>query len=320
MEFNRCYGCMRSLPTPGMVCPHCGYDNTKDPINQPAHLLSCGTVLNNKYIVGKALGQGGFGVTYIGWDEALETRVCIKEYFPEGAAMRSTMQSSNVSWVSTGKAEKLRNGRESFTREARKAARLRDLRSVVKVWDVFYSNETAYIVMDYIDGMTLKSYLIQRGKPLSEEECFHLLGPVILDLEEVHRRDIIHRDISPDNLMMRHDGSLVLLDLGAAKDLSGNAGGQSSFLVAKKGFSPMEQYTQNGLIGAWTDVYAMCATIVYCATGKLIPEPLERYGGSEIDLSKFSPPFAKALEEGLIINPEKRMQSMRELYTKLDEA
>ena len=322
MDFTRCFGCMRELEAPGTVCPHCGYDNINDPKSQPEHVLTCGTVLNEKYVVGRALGQGGFGVTYIAWDTVLETRVCIKEYFPEGVAMRSSARGNTVSWISggkDGKGEKLKNGHESFVREARKAARLRDLRSVVKVWEVFQENGTAYIVMDYIEGMTLKNYLISRGRTMGEAECFRLLSPVMRDLEEVHRRDIIHRDISADNLMMREDGSLVLLDLGAAKDLSGS-NGQSSFLVAKKGYSPMEQYTQNAEVGAWTDVYAMCATIVYCVTGRLIPDPLERYSGSRIDLSSLSPEFAAVLEKGLMISPDDRIRSMGELHRLLEQA
>jgi serine/threonine protein kinase len=189
----------------------------------------------------------------------------------------------------------------------------------VTVLDVFYENETAYIIMEFIEGVTLNNYLREIQRPLGVEESFALLRPVMEDLAKVHKLQIIHRDISPDNLMMRTDGTLVLLDLGAAKDLS-SAGGQSSFLVAKKGFSPMEQYTQNGHIGPWTDVYAMCATIVYCVTGKLIPDPLERYSGSEIDLSEFSPDFGQALARGLIISPEKRTQSMEELYDQLMQA
>ena len=131
--------------------------------------------------------------------------------------------------------------RESFVREARKAARLSDLDSIVKVWDVFYENETAYIVMNYIAGENLKSWLVKRGKPIDEKTCIALLEPVMRDLEQVHRRGIVHRDIKPDNLMLQPDGKVVLLDLGAAKDLSGGSG-QSTFMVASQGFTPLEQY------------------------------------------------------------------------------
>ena len=319
MDFTRCYSCMRELDRPGRRCPHCGFDNAAAAKTQSSHVLPCGYLLHGRYVIGKMLGQGGFGVTYIGWDLALELRVCIKEYFPAGAAMRSSAMSTTVTWSGGENAEELKRGRESFIKEARKAVKLRKLNAVVQVWDVFYENDTAYLVMDYVDGVTLKNHLIDTRRPLSEEECVRLFMPVMQDLEEVHARGIIHRDISPDNLMLQPDGSLVLLDIGAAKDLSGG-NGQSSVLVAKKGFSPLEQYASGGDIGPWTDVYALCATIVYCVTGKLLPAPIDRLTGAELDLSAFSPPFAEVLQKGLAIRPEERIQNISELKNQLEEA
>ena len=138
MEFIRCYGCMGELSAPGARCPRCGYDNTNDPYRQPSHVLPCGTVLAGHYLVGRVIGQGGFGITYMAWNLALEQRVCVKEYFPAGAAVRSQEQNGLVVWGSGDAAEKLRQRRESFVKEARKAVRLSDLNSIVKVWDVFY--------------------------------------------------------------------------------------------------------------------------------------------------------------------------------------
>ena len=319
MSFTRCYSCMHKLESPNDRCPNCGLDNEASAKSQAAHALPCGYLLHGKYVVGSLLGQGGFGVTYIGWDLALETRVCIKEYFPSGAAMRNTAQSTTVTWSGGGSAEELKRGRDSFIKEARKAVKLRTLNAVVQVWDVFYENETAYLVMDFVDGVTLKSYLMEKRKPLGEEECVRLLLPVMKDLEEVHARGIIHRDISPDNLMLQPDGTLVLLDIGAAKDLS-TGSGQSSMLVAKKGFSPMEQYASGGSIGPWTDVYAMCATIVYCVTGKIIPTPMDRLSGAELDLCGFSPAFSTLLKNGLAIRSKERIQSMTELAANIERA
>ena len=310
---------MGELGAPGAVCPRCGYDNTNGPRKQDIHALPCGMLLHGKYVIGRMLGQGGFGLTYIAWDLVLQTAVCIKEYFPNGAAMRDSSRSTMVYWSGGENAQELRRGQESFLKEARKAAMLRDLPSVVTVWDVFQENATAYLVMDYIEGMTMISYLKKTGRPLSESECVELFRPVMTDLETIHRRGIVHRDISPDNLMLQPNGTLMLLDLGAAKDLRGGSG-QSSFVVAKRGFSPPEQYAERSKIGAWTDVYAMCATIVYCVTGKLLPEPMARMTGKSIDLSAFSPAVAAVLEKGLAIKVEDRIQSMGELERKLREA
>ena len=316
MGFTRCYSCMQELDRPGGRCPRCGNENNTLARSQPSHALPCGYLLHGRYVIGKTLGQGGFGMTYIGWDLALETRVCIKEYFPAGAAMRSSTMSTTVTWSGGNNAEELKGGRESFIKEARKAVKLRKLNAVVQVWDVFYENETAYLVMDYVEGVTLKRHLTETRKPLSEEECVRLLMPVMKDLEAVHARGIIHRDISPDNLMLQTDGTLVLLDIGAAKDLS-RGNGQSSMLVAKKGFSPLEQYATGGSIGPWTDVYAMCATIVYCVTGGLIPTPMDRISGEKLDLSGFTPAFAEVLKKGLAIRPKERIQTMSELANSL---
>ncbi len=312
MEFNRCYACMRKLNSPGGTCGSCGYDNTAGPAQQPAHALPCGTVLAGHYLTGCVIGQGGFGITYMAWNLALETPVCIKEYFPAGAAVRSLNRNGLVLWGSGESAEQLKTRRESFVKEARKAARLSDLSSIVKVWDVFYENETAYIVMNYIAGETLKNYLVKRGRVLEEEACLGLLLPVMRDLDQVHARGIIHRDIKPDNLMLTPEGSVILLDLGAAKDLSSGSG-QSSFLVASQGFTPLEQYNRNGRIGSWTDVYALCATIYYAAAGKLLPTPTERLSGEKIDFGMLSPRLASVLERGLAIQPEDRIQTMAQL-------
>ena len=319
MDFTRCYSCMQELDRSDSRCSHCGCDNITVAKAQPSYALPCGYLLHGKYVIGKTLGQGGFGVTYIGWDLALETRVCIKEYFPAGAAMRSRTMSTTVTWSGGNNAEELKGGRDSFIKEARKAVKLRKLNAVVQVWDVFYENETAYLVMDYVEGVTLKHHLLETRKALSEEECVHLLMPVMKDLEEVHARGIIHRDISPDNLMLQPDGTLMLLDIGAAKDLS-TGSGLSTIPVAKHGFSPLEQYATGGSIGPWTDVYAMCATIVYCVTGTLIPTPMDRISGEELDLRGISSSFAEVLKNGLAINPEDRIQNVGELQKQLQAA
>ena len=312
MEFNRCYACMGELNTADGVCAHCGFDNAAAASAQPEHALPCGAVLAGHYLVGHVIGQGGFGITYMAWNLALEQRVCIKEYFPAGAAVRSKDQNGLVLWGGGEAAEQLRQRRESFVKEARKAVRLSDLNSIVKVWDVFYENDTAYIVMNYVAGETLKSYLLKKGTPLDEQSCLRLLEPVMRDLEQVHRRGIVHRDIKPENLVLQPDGQVVLLDLGAAKDLSGGSG-QSSFMVASQGFSPLEQYNRNGNIGAWTDVYAMCATIYYCLLGRVLPSPTERMSGEEINFRELSPKMRNTLERGLAVKPEDRIQSMGEL-------
>ncbi len=323
MEFKRCYNCMRELDAPGAVCPHCGFDNTSDLRKQPGHMLKCGTILDGRYVVGRSLGQGGFGITYIGYDLRLDIPVCIKEYYPEGAAMRTLPHSGIVYWGTSENAQGLKEGRQSFVREAQKADKLRDLKHIVSVWAVFYENETAYIVMDYIEGETLGDRLVRTQKLLGERECTMLMAPVMQDLEQAHARGIIHRDIKPDNLMYTLAGQLMLLDMGAAKDLAASTQRTSSMTSVRavsQGFSPLEQYRAKGMIGPWTDVYAMCATIYYCTTGRVLPTPMDRISGIKVDYSSLTAPFAAVLEKGLAVKPEDRCQSMQALLEELTAA
>ena len=259
------------------------------------------------------IGQGGFGLTYIGYDYKLTTPVCIKEYFPSGGAMLGQDGSTRVYWSSGSTGAALKEGRETFVEEAKKAARVRILGSVVSVWDVFNENDTAYIVMEYIKGVTLKDYLKKRGTVMDSEECLGLLLPVIRDLQKVHEKGIVHRDISPDNLMVREDGKILLLDLGAAKDLL-KGSEQSTLLITKKGFSPPEQHIEGMPIGSWTDVYAMCATIYWCMTGKMLPDVLYRVSDETLEFPKGMPEAMKeVLEHGLRTKVAERIRDMKEL-------
>lgn len=321
MEINRCPHCMRELTGHrGGACPFCGFNAQKSP--QPAEAMPRNTILNGKYLVGDVLGRGGFGITYIGFDLSLESRVAIKEYYPSGAAMRREGE-SELYWSSS---YKFRSSREDaknyFLKEARKMARVENIPSVVRVRETFLANETAYIVMDYVEGETLKARLRREG-PMTYTACYALLRPMMQDLCKIHRQGVIHRDISPDNIMIQGDGSVKLLDLGAAKDLNKHSD-EVSVPVGKNGYSPMEQYLNNGRIGPWTDVYALCATIYYACYGKRVPQSLERL---EQDTLRFDlptrepiPPYVVgALRKGLAVRAADRTQSVDALLDQLEE-
>ena len=268
---------MHALAAGETVCPECG--RPYGSVRAESFALKPGTILDGKYLVGEMLGQGGFGITYIGFDLLLEQKIAIKEYFPMSTGMVSREGRSTVVWSDAVMQKSgVEKGFDSFLKEARKMAKLRSIPSVVGVNSVFIQNETAYIVMDFIEGETLLKKL-QREGPMDYGTCISLMTPIMQALSEVHKHGIIHRDISPDNIMVQNDGRLILLDLGAAKDLDiqGKDGNmQSSQMVAKQGFSPMEQYGRDGKIGPWTDVYAMAATIYYCCTGVLPPSATDR--------------------------------------------
>ena len=268
---------MHALAAGETFCSECG--RPYGSVETEPFALKPGTILDGKYLVGEMLGQGGFGITYIGFDLLLEQKVAIKEYYPMSTGMVSRENSTTVVWSSAVMQKSgMEKGFDSFLKEARKMAKLGGIPGVVGVKSVFIQNETAYIVMDFIEGETLLKKL-QRGGPMDYGTCISLMTPIMQALAEVHKHGIIHRDISPDNIMVQSDGKLILLDLGAAKDLDiqgkdGNV--QSSQMVAKHGFSPVEQYGQAGKIGPWTDVYAMAATIYYCCTGVLPPSATDR--------------------------------------------
>ena len=312
MEFNRCYGCMEE--TVSYPCPHCGYAPGS---KGPDYALRPGSILYGKYLVGRILGQGGFGITYVGWDLMLERKVAVKEYYPSGQVVRQP-GASTLQWYGTEQATNARDsGKEMFLKEARKMNKVRKIPQVVQVLDLFQENDTAYIVMDFIEGETLTRRLQKTG-PLSWGQMQEIFLPVIQAMEEVHKAGLIHRDLSPDNLMLQPEIGVQILDLGAAKDLSLNSGA-SSMQVAKGGFSPLEQYKQRGGSGTWTDVYALAATIYYALTGTVPPAAVERVEEDTLrwDLPRLQalpPKGIHALKKAMALRAKDRTQTMEELY------
>ena len=317
MALKFCYGCMREIAEGESVCPVCGYRHGQE--KTPDFALKPGALLQNgKFFVGRVLGRGGFGITYIGRDLTLDLNVAIKEYYPTGQVMRNQGNTSLYWDTSVADAQA---GKDSFLKEAKKMAKLHYIPNIVQVREVFYENNTAYIVMDYVDGETLKNILKQNGL-MKPEDCIDLLTPIIRSLGEAHAMGMIHRDVSPDNIMIDRMGKPWLLDMGAAKDLD-NSGGhsQSSQGVIKRGFSPPEQYTDRKRVGTWSDVYAMCATIYYCLTGRLLPDAMDRMMGDELDFPQTFPPKMRTmLERGLSLKPAERIQTMDELLVSLKQS
>ena len=262
-----CAHCMGSLTGQEKECPFCG--ESLDYKAQPHHLTP-GTILNDHFYVGKALGQGGFGITYIGINTKLKRRVAIKEFYPNSCVNRNNTISPNVLVSqSENQAKFFEYGKARFLDEARNLALFSNESGIVNVSDYFEENNTAYIIMEYLDGTTLKERVSRKGK-LSVEETLRLLYPIMLSLSKIHKQGIIHRDISPDNIMISDDGKAKLLDFGAARFVSAAASSSLS-IVLKPGFAPEEQYRSKGVQGPWTDIYALCATIYTCITG-IIPD------------------------------------------------
>ena len=296
-------------------CPVCGRDVN---IENAPHQLPVNTILNGRYIVGRVLGAGGFGITYIGYDLKLDGRVAIKEYYPSGAANRSI--SLTVYPTTTEKGNPFETGKERFLKEARALSEFVGDSSIVTLRDYFEENGTAYIVMEYLEGEDLSHYAAKHGK-FTFDEALGLLEPAMLALDKIHKKGLIHRDISPSNLMVPNDGRIKVLDFGAARLQSVN-GELSLSVMLKPGYAPIEQYSTHGEQGPWTDVYAMSATFYRLITGKTPTSATDRTCGSAVELPsalgvKITPVQEKALMRGLALQSADRTQTMAGLAESL---
>ena len=325
IQLNICYCCMSRMPEESSVCPACG--NVNYVRNNPESTLPEGTVLFRKYLVGKMIGRGGFGVTYIGYDLDLQLKVAIKEYFPAGVSYRSSKSYDVISDTSSAAQDHtaFSKGCEAFLDEARMLASVNSP-YIVHVRDFFREHGTAYIVMDYVNGLTLPKAISRNGGRISAERVVSLMLPLIDQLDELHERNIIHRDIKPDNIMLVKDRKgihPVLLDFGAARSFISSNVSKTYTAVVTPGFAPLEQYSQRSRQGAFTDVYGICATMYYAVTGTIPPAATER-SIDNVPVPSFqergvtAPANVEAaIMHGLALKSENRTQTMRELYEEL---
>lgn len=287
-----CPFCMR--PGSGKYCKYCGGEIA---FRGKEFQLPVGTHLMGSevpYLIGASIGQGGFGVTYAALNCASGERVAIKEYFPIYWSDRSINGKDVLAKDKCGAVYAA--GRDKFLKEAKTIHALKHLKSIVNIYDFFRANNTAYIVMEYLEGETL-AQLVKRKERLTVEELWKMLRPLMEDIHEMHgpseealkemyrpltenikamyaSRRVLHRDIAPDNIMVMKDGSLKLMDFGSARSMQKNAHGMTMFM--KPGFSPAEQCLGGGEQGPYTDVYSMAATIYYCLCGKIPAQATDR--------------------------------------------
>ena len=268
---RRCLGCFENIRDDLEVCPFCGFvDGT--PPEEAVH-MEPGTILAERYIIGKVIGYGGFGVTYIGWDAKLEQRVAIKEYMPSEFSTRMPGQ-SKISVFNGAKSEQFASGLNKFVDEAKKLSKFQKEDGIVRIFDCIAENETAYIIMEYLEGETLSERL-KRVKTIPEDEAVNILMPVMKSLEVVHQEGIIHRDIAPDNIFLTNDGQVKLIDFGAAR-FATTSHSRSLTVIIKPGYSAEEQYRSRSDQGPYTDVYSVAATLYKMITGETPPDALER--------------------------------------------
>ena len=314
-----CPGCMAVLDEPDLACPLCGFDrNTYTP---SPRCLRPSTILNEKYLVGSVIGEGGFGITYIGFNLEEGHPVAIKEYFPSELATRDASAGNALSIFTGESTELFKEGLEKYLREARNLTMFSELPGIVTVKDFFYENETAYIIMEYINGMNLKQYLTKCGGTMNQNEVIKLMKPVLEAMVKIHETGMIHRDISPENIMITKNKQIKLTDFGAAR-VTNSEDNKSITVVLKRGYAPEEQYRAKGIQGAWTDVYALCATMYRMITGVTPQEALERNIEDNVEpLSKFDPNIwpetEYAIMKGLSLKAEDRYQNVTDLINAL---
>lgn len=268
----RCMNCMKEYEEGPAKCPRCGYVRGTRP--REIYHLYPEMELADRYIIGTVVGFGGFGVLYRAWDRKLEHMVAIKEYYPAGMVTRIPGQKEVILY--TGKKnDEYKNGLTRFLDEARNTARFSSNPNIVNVFDFFEENGTAYMVMEFLEGVSLKEYISRAGGRLPWQQAVEIGLRIIDALKDVHGAKILHRDLSPDNVFMCDDGKIKLLDFGAAR-FTGLDDEKTRTIVLKMGFAPPEQYRSKSQQGPCTDIYALGATLYRAITGLTPDESVNR--------------------------------------------
>ncbi|MCR4615837.1 MAG: protein kinase [Clostridiales bacterium] len=280
--------------------------------------LPLGTILHGRYHIGRVLGKGGFGITYLALDMETYTRVAIKEFFPDYMVHRN--EGSPTVYLSSIENEAVYlSGAEKYYNEALLLSKFRTVESVVNVYEFFYENNTVYYTMEYLEGMDLKTYIQRCNGKIPQSEIVYLAQQISDALIQIHSTGFLHRDISPDNICICENGQIKLIDFGSARQVLGKES-KSLSVILKQGFAPVEQYQTHGNQGPWTDLYALGATLYFAGTGILIPDASSRATDEALDFSMFSVPIAEILESLLRVRASDRMQSALELRSRLDNS
>ena len=306
--------CMNCFSVKGQyeVCPFCGYVEGTPP-KQP-HYLIPGTILGNHFIVGTVIGFGGFGITYKCFDTTLGVTVAVKEFYPAGLVNRSPGE-RKVGLLSGDKREQYKERLKRFLMEAQSVAQFGKAKDIVNVYDFFEENGTAYIIMEYIDGVLLKDYLDKQGA-MEPEAALSIIMPIIEAVKKIHSKGIIHRDVSPDNIFIASEDSIKIFDFGAAQ-LNDSKEGMAAEKIIKVGYSPLEQYRDKSRQGFYTDIYSAGAILYEMLTGIKPVESTEREFKDELksplELNvKISPNTDRAVMEALAVRPELRFQGIQQ--------
>ena len=311
---NICTACWQGQYING-VCNHCSYKKEAEAARR-VDALPLMNVVNGRYHIGAVLGKGGFGITYSAWDAKQNIRVALKELYPNSSVVRSS--GSTQLTINAGHEEYFAGMKRKFKEEAQLLYSLRDNRDIVKVYDLFECNRTVYYAMEYLEGCDLNKYRKEHGR-LSWQFLQPIMKQILQTLSILHKKNLIHRDISPDNIFLLRNNTVKLIDFGSARTYQGKL---EITVFKKDGFAPWEQITADGKQGPWTDFYALSATMYLLLSGKLPPSAEKRSIGAQvIPLRELCPELpdmvVKAIEKGMRMEIPQRFQSAEEYMTAL---
>lgn len=295
-------------------CPECGYVKPREP--EGAYVLPSRTLLGNRYMIGRVLGIGGFGITYKAYDTLYREICAVKEFAPSGMAYRRPGE-CEMQLYKAVQSQHFRHGMVRFTEEAQMLKRLEGIPAVVHVRECFIENQTAYFAMEFLDGTNLKKVVKAAGGAVSAEDIIRIIVEIGAAMGAIHQTaGILHRDISPENIYLQKDGTVKLLDFGSARQQTMDENQEFS-VEFKHGFAPPEQYTRTGKQGTYTDVYALASTCYYSLTGVMIPDAMDRLDGKRYvplcDMrGDITPEVSEAVDRALVLDYRKRTRTMEE--------
>lgn len=308
-----CYDCFNEYDADYGLCPYCGAEINDGPL-EPIHLIP-GTLLNGRYLIGHAIGSGGFGIIYKAWDTKLETIIAVKEFFYPVLMTRAQGESEVI--VTKKSVQEFEYRKDRFLAEARIMAKFGDHRNIPNVFEFFEENGTAYIVMELLSGIGLNTFLSRGEGKTDIDYALHVANEIGKALCSMHDKGIIHRDVAPDNVFICDDKEqkIKLLDLGAAKLSSDDD--TVIDIILKPGYSPIEQYDSTGTVGVWSDVYALGATLYVMLTGVKPDEATNRriddklVQPKDIDAS-ISENLSNAIMKAMALDRHMRFGTVRE--------
>lgn len=295
----------------GGICPRCGY--TKEQAYKEHDILSVGTVLMNRYVIGKLLGRGGFGITYLAYDTKEEQAVAVKEYYPDGTAVRIG-DNTTVEPMTSLQSEDFSHGLERFFSEAEIIKRFNGVSDIPEVYDVFRENGTAYYAMEFFSGISLKEYVKNHGV-ITSGQAVYMLKRLLPALSEIHASGVLHRDISPDNIIICRNGRIRLIDFGSARSFRSDETGNMSVII-KEGFAPAEQYWRKGNQDARTDLYSLATSVYFGLTGTVPENAILRIDDDEpfcAGIKKLSPTLGDIIKKASEVKKENRFNSAEEM-------